>query len=243
MLNQTKIIAHRGASFNAPENTLESVLLSWEQNADAVEIDVMLTKDNRIVVFHDEDTARMTGEAGVLKDKTWQQIQRLKINTKGIKTHIPLLSDILPTIPADKFLVVELKCGPDIVVPLRKLIDEFKIKSQNVQFISLNEKTLQKTLQAFPGYETQRVFEFLNKKPDINYLLTYAEQTSFTGIDLEMGNYLTKDFIQQVHALRKKIYVWTVDNPLDAQHLIHFGIDGITTNRQEWLCTRLRAMV
>ncbi len=53
-----KIIAHRGASFDAPENTLASVNLAWEQNIHFVEVDVKLTLDNILVVFHDETTVR-----------------------------------------------------------------------------------------------------------------------------------------------------------------------------------------
>ena len=58
MLKNPKIIAHRGASFDAPENTLASVNLAWSQNIDFVEVDVKLTKDNVLVVFHDDSTFR-----------------------------------------------------------------------------------------------------------------------------------------------------------------------------------------
>ncbi|NCB09561.1 MAG: glycerophosphodiester phosphodiesterase, partial [Bacteroidia bacterium] len=56
--SQNTIIAHRGASFDAPENTVASAKLGWEQGADAVEIDIYLSKDNRVMVIHDKDTKR-----------------------------------------------------------------------------------------------------------------------------------------------------------------------------------------
>ena len=56
-----EIIAHRGASFDAPENTLESVNLAWVKQADAVEVDVYLSKDGQIVAFHDSNTKKITG--------------------------------------------------------------------------------------------------------------------------------------------------------------------------------------
>ncbi len=240
---KTKIIAHRGASADAPENTLESVKLAWKQNTDAVEIDVQLTTDGEIVVFHDADTLRMTGESGLLKDKTWSELRRLTIERNGIQAHIPLLSDILSTIPLDKFLVVELKSGPEIAAPLRRLIDKFQIIPENVQFISLIEASIQQVFMKFSGYETQRVLEFLGEPPDTDELLRYAEQMPFTGIDLEAGDYLTEGFIKEIHRLNKKIYVWTVDDLSMAQKLAEFGIDGITTNRPEYLHTALEALL
>ena len=240
---QTKIIAHRGASADAPENTLESVQLAWEQNTDAVEIDVQLTADGEIVVFHDEDTQRMTGVPGILEEKTWEEIRQLEINTKGYKTHIPLLRDILPTIPKDKFLVIELKSRPEIVAPLRKLIDEFQVLPENVQIISLIEESIQQVFSDFSGYETQRVFEFLGQKPDTDYLLRYAEETPFSGIDLEMGDYITETFVQKIHSFNKKIYVWTVDELSEAQYLKKINVDGITTNRPGYLHSALEKII
>jgi glycerophosphoryl diester phosphodiesterase len=55
------IIAHRGESFDAPENTMAAINLAWERGAEAVEIDVHLSKDNEVVVFHDVNTKRVAG--------------------------------------------------------------------------------------------------------------------------------------------------------------------------------------
>ncbi|MBC8001501.1 MAG: glycerophosphodiester phosphodiesterase, partial [Opitutaceae bacterium] len=57
--NAMEIIAHRGASFDAPENTLAAMNLAWKQKADAVELDIHLTKDGRVIVIHDFDTKRV----------------------------------------------------------------------------------------------------------------------------------------------------------------------------------------
>ena len=72
-----EIIAHRGASYDAPENTLASVQLGWERNADAVEVDVYLSKDRKIVVIHDENTKRTTGHDGLVHKMTWAQLRQL----------------------------------------------------------------------------------------------------------------------------------------------------------------------
>ena len=72
-----EIIAHRGASHDAPEHTLSAVSLGWKRNADAVEVDVYLSKDGKIVVIHDENTKRTTGHDGLVHKMTWAQLQKL----------------------------------------------------------------------------------------------------------------------------------------------------------------------
>jgi len=72
-----EIIGHRGASFDAPENTLASFRRGWEQHADAVELDIRQTKDGRIVVIHDQDTQRVTGVNRLVEEQTLEEIRQL----------------------------------------------------------------------------------------------------------------------------------------------------------------------
>ena len=107
-----EIIAHRGASYDAPENTLASVNLGWQRGADAVEVDVFLTKDQKIVALHDKNTKRTTGHDGLVHEMTWDQLRHLDAgswkNKKYQDEPIPLLSQILETIPKGKYLVIEI---------------------------------------------------------------------------------------------------------------------------------------
>ena len=89
--------------------------------------------------------------------------------------------------------------------------------------------------ETFPGYLTQLVFEFDQEIPDPLELISYAQSTSFDGIDLETGNYLNETLIQKIHSLDKLVYVWTVNDPQEARRLVNCGIDGITTDRPGWL--------
>ena len=59
-LNKCLIIAHRGESYDAPENTLSAINLAWEYGADAIEVDIRISKDRQIVVFHDANTRRIS---------------------------------------------------------------------------------------------------------------------------------------------------------------------------------------
>src|SRR4051794_20206839 len=101
-----QIIAHRGASHDAPENTLAAVRLAWAQHADAVEIDVHLTRDGRLAVIHDPDTQRTAGIPQLVTETTLADLQRLDAGAwKGASfagEKIPALEDVFALVPAGK---------------------------------------------------------------------------------------------------------------------------------------------
>src|SRR5690349_6499814 len=119
------IVAHRGASFDAPENTVASAKLGWEQKADAVEIDIYLSKDGRIVVLHDADTKRTAGSVGKVVESTAEHLRTLDAGSwkgadwKGEK--IPFLEEIIATVPEGGRLFIEIKCGPEILPELERV--------------------------------------------------------------------------------------------------------------------------
>ena len=120
-------IAHRGASYLAPENTVAAARLAWELGADAVEVDIHLSKDNKVMVIHDKDTKRIcktvsnlvikSSESGLLRELDagiWKGE-----HFKGEK--IPFLSEIIETVPEGKTLVVEIKCGSEVIPEMKRL--------------------------------------------------------------------------------------------------------------------------
>ena len=120
------IIAHRGESYEAPENTIASINLAWERGADAVEIDVQLSKDDEIVVIHDTDTFRTGRRDKNIRDQTLEELQQLDVGVYKGKAYknekIPTISQVLDTIPEGKKLFVEIKCGKEIIPPLRNIV-------------------------------------------------------------------------------------------------------------------------
>ena len=104
----TQIIAHRGASHDAPENTLSAIKLGYEQNADACELDVHLTKDGKVVVIHDPDTKHNGGIAKKVVAQTLDDLRRQNVGNwgkwkgKGLSEKIPRLDEVLPLIPVTK---------------------------------------------------------------------------------------------------------------------------------------------
>src|SRR5438034_6344625 len=108
-----KIIAHRGASHDAPENTLAAVHLAWQQNADAVEIDVHLSKDGKLVVIHDATTKRTCGVSHKVRELTLAELKSLDAGKwKGrqwVGETIPTLDEVLDIVPKGRGLVIEMK--------------------------------------------------------------------------------------------------------------------------------------
>ena len=99
------IWGHRGASFEAPENTLAAFRLAREQGADGVELDAQRCASGEIVVMHDESLGRTTGFAGLVTETAFSVIQTLDA---GRGERVPLLSDVLEQVPIR--INVELKC-------------------------------------------------------------------------------------------------------------------------------------
>ena len=240
------IIAHRGASWLAPENTLASVMLGWDKDAD-VEIDVYLTRDNRIVVIHDETTER-TGDKNLKVSET--DLEELReVDVGRFKSEefagekIPLLDDVIATIPAGRKLYVEIKCGPEILPFLEKVIDDSGKRSQIV-IIAFNFETIAAAKKLMPdigaywlkGTDKDKATE--EYIPHDTALVEKVQSRGLDGLDVHSGG-ITREFAEAVRRAGLKLYVWTVDDPADAVRLADLKVDGITTNRPGWLREKL----
>jgi glycerophosphoryl diester phosphodiesterase len=156
-LPAVEIIAHRGASHDAPENTLAAVNLAWKRNADAVEVDVYLSRDKKIVVIHDQDTARTTGHRGLVHRQTWAQLRKLDAGAwkapQWKSEPIPSLEQVLKTIPKSKRLFIEIKCGPEIVPPLAILLAKTKTPAAQTAIIAFSLEVCTAAKKRLPALE------------------------------------------------------------------------------------------
>ncbi len=148
------IIAHRGASYDAPENTIASTKLAWEQQADASECDVWLTKDGRIIVCHDDNTKKTAGRDRKLVDQTLAELRELDAGLwkgpqwKGEK--LPTLRELLDTVPPGRRLVIEIKCGPEIMPELARDLKASGRKADQLAIISFNYDSVREAKKMFP---------------------------------------------------------------------------------------------
>jgi len=243
--SSVEIIAHRGASYDAPENTMASVALGWERSAD-VEVDVHMSKDQRIVVIHDASTKRTAGVDVEVGETDFQDLCELDVGsfkaTNFAGERIPLLADVLRTIPPGQKLYVEIKCGKEILPSLRSLLLESGNMSRIVIIgFDLETVAASKKLIDVPTYwlkGTEKIKETEEWIPHDPNLIQMARDQGLDGLDVHYAG-VTGEFARAVKAAGLKLYVWTVDDPEEATRLVKLGVDGITTNRPAWLRAQL----
>jgi glycerophosphoryl diester phosphodiesterase len=243
------IIAHRGESHDAPENTLAAVCLAWGRDADAVEIDVHLTKDGSIVVIHDDNTLRTAHRYGEVAKLTLAQLKQLDVGRfKGkrwAKERIPTLAEVLATVPAGKKLFVEIKVDAAILAELNRVLERSPSSPDQVVLVGMDLHTMEILKKALPRYRSYWVCSMKDEKKraaKVNPgegLIARVRQTGLDGLDIEASKKIDKKFIARVKAAGMKLYCWTVDDPAEARRLFKGGVDGIATNRAYWLKTRL----
>ena len=245
-----EIIAHRGASFDAPENTLESVNLGWAKQADAVEVDVYLSKDGQIVVFHDQNTKKIAGVDLNVVDQTFSELRRLDVGAwkgkkwKGIR--IPKLSDVLKTIPEGKRMFVEVKCGPEIIPELASVFKKSGKKPEQLVVISFDYEVVKQAKVKFPSIKcfylsSFKIDEVSGKQlPRVEKLIRLAKEANLDGLNVSYKGLRKQDFFNKVKNAGLELFTWTVNSPMDANNLIKMGIQGITTDRPAWLKRSLK---
>jgi len=240
-----EIIAHRGASHDAPENTVAAATRGFAQGADAVECDIRLSKDGRIVVLHDDTTQRTTSVKGVVKEMTLAELRVLDAGrwkgTAFAGERIPTLDEMLAAVPAGKRLVIEIKCDAAVVPELQAALARVGRKPGEIQLIAFSDKTLQAAHRALPqhaalllsGYEHDP--ESGKPPPDLDDLIRRGKAGGFDGLSLDARWPLDDAAVKKAHDAGLRLYVWTVDDAALARRLAAAGVDGITTNRPGWL--------
>jgi glycerophosphoryl diester phosphodiesterase len=239
--SSVEIIAHRGASYEAPENTMASVMLGWEKRAN-VEI------DRRIVVIHDATTKRTAGIDLKVEETDFPELCKLDVGCFKAREfageRIPLLSDVLKTIPPTQRLYIEIKGGREVLPLLRQLLVESgKISQIVIIGFDLETVAASKELIDVPTYwlkGTEKVKETEEWIPHDPKLAQMAKDKGLDGLDVHYAG-ITEEFARAVKASGQKLYVWTVDDPEEAIRLVRLGVDGITTNRPDWLREQLKS--
>ena len=233
-------IGHRGASYLAPENTLASITLAWELGAVGAECDVMLTSDNKVILFHDKNAKKLTGKNITIKEASWEQLKSLVIIPRETNrpeyNHetIPLLKDVLASIPEDLVLVIEIKTGPEILPHLQEVIEEHW-KSGQISFIAFDFKTIKQAKALYPKVPCYYLSSF---KSDINKHLEACVESGLDGLDLR-HNIIDQELVEQCHASGLDVWCWTVNDTETAQKMKDFGVSAVTTDRPAWLKNNL----
>lgn len=230
--SKTKIIAHRGLSGLEAENTVAAFVAAGNRNFYGIETDVRLTRDQKFIIIHDSSTARVCEVDLVVQETELDVLREIKLYDKnGLYSRGDL---VFPTVEEyfsvckkyDKKAILELKSiiAKEDIVRLVEIAKEMQVLD-NVIFISFHFENLVALKSEYPKQAAQYlVSEVKNSDELISDLKKYK-----LGIDIWYGN-ATKELIDLMHSNGILVNAWTVDKVEDANRLIDYGIDFITTN-------------
>ncbi|MBK1833114.1 glycerophosphodiester phosphodiesterase [Roseibacillus ishigakijimensis] len=232
------IVAHRGASGDAPENTLPAFELAWEQGADAVEGDFHLTKDGHIVCIHDKDTARVAGKKLVVADSTLEELRELEVGSwkspKYAGAQIPTIAEVLETVPSEKAIYIEVKCGPEIVPALSKTFEETDLEPEQLVVISFNADFVKQWKLAKPSCRTMLLVAFDKRRPrltpSVKTVHEMLAETGANGLSTNIHPAIDDKFVQDLKEGGYEYHNWTLNEVSKAAKYLNLGSLSITTD-------------
>ncbi|MEO1996026.1 MAG: glycerophosphodiester phosphodiesterase family protein [Planctomycetaceae bacterium] len=239
------IVAHRGASRDAPENTLAAFRLAWDRGADAIEGDFRLSADRQIVCIHDDHTQRVADRKLIVAESSLGQLRALDVGSwKGarwIGERIPSLTQVLQTVPHGKRILIEIKCGPEIVPVLKEELDARWSRIETV-IISFQQEVIAECKRQMPQVDAYWLTSFQRHpktgvwEPSVETILDTLKRTQADGLDCKAEPAAcTPELIDRVRGMGAEWHCWTVNNP-DLALIFHGrGVDSITTDRPRFL--------
>lgn len=231
------LVAHRGASHAAPENTIPAFKLAWEEGADGIEGDFHLSADGKVVCIHDFDTKRVAGEKLDVAKTPWSRLSQLDVGAwkdpKFKGTHMPLLEDVLDVLPADKKFFLEIKPGVEIVEPIRKILEEKKADPAQVIIIAFNDDVIRECRKTMPQFQAHWLSDLkdLDKGDNAQVYRKRFEATNAQGFQFKAVSPVTAEWLAPIKEKKLPLTSWTVDDPEIARKMIGLGVSNITTNR------------
>lgn len=229
------IIAHRGISFDLPENSLSAFDASWAVGVDGIEGDFHLTRDGSIVCIHDDNTSRVCNKNLVICNSTLQELKELNLQCEGkdhLNIKIPTLTEVLKIVPSGKKIFIEIKCGVEILSPLIKELSRSKINSNQVVIISFDSQVVKELKEMAPEYKALLLYSYKEGR-EVSSLINEMFDIKADGIGTD--NQLSKEFVEKVIISGLEYHSWTIDNADTANQLISWGSNSITTNEPELL--------
>ncbi|MBS1211692.1 MAG: glycerophosphoryl diester phosphodiesterase [Proteobacteria bacterium] len=239
------IIGHRGASREAPENTLSAFQLAWEQGADGIELDLRLTLDGHIVCLHDETARRTAGHAIGVAGAALAELRELDVGRwKGARWHrerIPTLAEVLSLSPPEKHLFLEIKSGPEILPALMQALAAHPAALERISFLAFSPLLIALLKRQLPqitacwltDYRRCRVTG--NVRPEQDEILSLLADIGADGLASKAHACLDAGFVTALRDGGFAVHVWTVDSAAVAHRYVELGVDSIMTNRPGWL--------
>lgn len=229
------VIAHRGASGHAPENTMAAFLRALAMGAPAIELDVHQTLDHELVVAHDDDLKRCGRDKRRLKNVHWEDVAKLDVGSWFDKDfageRLPRLEDVYDILPKNVELHVEIKRGSSVYPGIEERVVDLIHKR------GAAARTLVSSFDHAALYSVRS----LDEKIRLGYLLGLTTMRTalqeMKEIDAESLNIsarqVTARIVKAVHERGRRVLVYTVNTPAERDKLLKLGVDGIFCNYPE----------
>lgn len=230
--SRIKLIAHRGASSEAPENTLNAMRKAVELGVDYIELDVRLTHDGVPIVIHDAAVSRTTNNkpSGYVYELTFEQIAQLDAGSwfdkRFADEKIPTLKQVLEMERNQTGVMIEVKAGlqpPEIIVDaVLGVIDE---SNQNTAGIVIGSFSISIVGELQKRAPHLRIMGIIEKENMVSEFI--RREVKLLALWYKL---VTPAFIREMHDQGIEVWTFTVDDPKTANFLKSAGIDGIITN-------------
>ena len=235
--NGLAVMAHRGGSLEAPENTIESFKYAIEIGSDIIETDIQLSSDGVPYIFHDDDLKRIPGIEKNFNDLLASEIDELKIFGDF---KIPTLEETLKQFPDTKFQI-DFKTD-EVVDPAIEIINKFPHIKKNICVASFSSQRLQKIKSKLSDVTysmgPHEVLKLLLKSFGI-----YRGEVGGDCLQIPIYRYgikiVTKRFVDFCKRENIKISVWTINSTEEMDYLIDLDVDGIITDKPKALINLL----
>ena len=220
------ILGHRGASADLPENSLAAFSLAQKQRADGIELDVQLSADGKIVVFHDQTVDRVTDGSGKISELTLAEIQEFKL---GNEQTVPTLDEVFELCGPSFLYNVELKYFGLGDGALETAVAD-RIQSHNLEDQAL--------ISSFNPFAVRRIRKHIGQRTKVAHLwhsrwLKYKVIIAKAEANNPHYSLVNEKYVHWARQHHWLINVWTVDDPVEAERLANLGVDAIITNKPQ----------
>lgn len=218
--------AHRGASEYAPENTMCSFYLGILQGANGIETDIRMTRDNVLILFHDDTLDRVTTGSGKVSDYTYDELLKLNVaggRDKPVYDKIVRLEDFLRFfIFRDMTFAIELKQS-NIEKETIDMLERFDACEKTV-LTSFDFENLKRVKSYCPKYKVGYLTSIVNEE-------TINNMRSIKGEEIcPKASIITKDMVELLHELNFSVRAWGVTDTEIMSKVYELGVDGMTVN-------------
>ena len=237
---KTKVWAHRGASAYAPENTMIAFEKAVQMGADGIELDVQMTKDEQLVVIHDETINRTSNGKGYVGSYTLDELRKYNFNN-GFKTkriiNIPTLEEVYEYMKTTSLTInVELK---NSIMPykgmeekLLELAKNMKIEEQII-YSSFNRESIAKIKELAPTAKSGILYTARWQETQ-----SYAKQMDITALHPSFKVAKEKQLIQSAKENGLDVHVWTVNKGKEMVYLVMKQVEAIITDKPD-ICRQI----